>query len=109
MAGSLATDKRYPGIGRISRRTGTTDRKVLRRTHAAMDEAYSMGRSDLLKRIRDRDLSVQEFYTASKQGKLKSLRSANDIKPLKPTEGESPLLVWATGHSAQEYASYIKM
>jgi hypothetical protein len=95
--GTLFVDKRYSGIGRIAQRSGTMSHSILARIKAAMDETYSMGRSDVLERLRDNTITIQEFYSAYKQGEMQSLKTASDLKVLKTLEGRmpaSPLFDW---------------
>ncbi len=58
--GTLVIDRRFPGVGRIKRATGTTDRSVFKSLSGMLDILYNIGRVDLLRAIRDGKLRLHD-------------------------------------------------
>lgn len=117
--GTLPIQRRYNGIGKINLRSGTKDAERLKKIHVAMDETYEMGKKDVLEKLRDGVISVDEFYASYKSGDLKSIGNATSIQGLKSTQPDgsvlSPLFEWskkrfeASNKTGTDYRSYFNV
>lgn len=90
-------DRRFRGIGRIKKSSGTSDRAVYRRMLVMLDELYEMPKWEILKDIQSGVVSPLEVYNSYKTHKLENVSSAATVKLLNPT-----LFEWANGHDVAE-------
>ena len=90
--GTLVLDRRFPGVGRIKRATGTTDRSIFKSLSGMLDILYNMGRVDLLRAIRDGRLRLHDVWATFRLGHLNELPDVDSLKPLRETWVE-----WARG------------
>ena len=81
--GTLVIDRRFPGVGRIKRATGTTDRSVFKSLSGMLDILYNMGRVDLLRAIRDGKLRLHDVWATFRLGHLNELPDVDSLKPLR--------------------------
>lgn len=106
--GTLLLDKRYPGVGRIVRRSGTMKATTLNQIKAAMDQMYSDGRLEVLEALRDKVLTPLEFLDSHKKKETKSFRSVADLVVIKydpdenPAAVKSPLFDWLDSLSSDD-------
>lgn len=93
--GSFVIDKRFKGIGRIKRSSGTNDSRVFEALMVFLKELWNTGRIDVLERLRDGVVEPMDVYRKFRTGELESLRSADDIPNLHADDlEESPLTIW---------------
>ncbi len=85
---TLVIDLQFQGVGRINRRSGTTDPKVVRRIKTAARAAYREGRLDVLRAVRDRHITWLQFYDAYQRHTLDALPVGNTIASLETAMGE---------------------
>lgn len=71
--GSYRFDRRFKGVGRIWRASGTTKAATFRRLNVMLTELYEDGYLDILKAIKDDRLTAQEVYQAKRAGRLSYL------------------------------------
>jgi len=77
---TLDIDLQFQGVGRINRRSGTTDPKVVKRIKAAARALYRDGRLDLLRAVRDKHISWLELYDAYQRHTLAALPVGNTVQ-----------------------------
>jgi len=82
---TLDIDLQFQGVGRINRRSGTTDPKVVKRIKAAARAAYREGRLDVLRAVRDRHVTWLQFYDAYQRHTLDALPIGQTVAPLERT------------------------
>lgn len=95
--GTYVIDRRYKGIGRIRRASGTVDEDTFNSIVAMMKEFHSTGKHTILKEIRDGVLTPIEVYGYYTEGKLEYLPSAATIKLIVPTVTD-----WIPHHSVTD-------
>ena len=61
---SLPIDRRFPGVGRIHRASGTLNPAVRRKINRALDRLYDNGRLDVLRAVRDGHVTPMQAYDA---------------------------------------------
>ncbi len=83
--GSLVIDRRFPGVGRIKRASGTTDRSVFKSLNGMLDCLYNMGRVDLLRAIQRGKLRVFDVWATFRLGHWNELPDVHGLKPLRET------------------------
>lgn len=83
--GTFVIDRRYKGIGRIRRASGTKDRKTLKRILGMLTEIQNQGKRSILCEIRDGVVSPMEVYGYWTNDQLKHLPSALTLKRVIPT------------------------
>ena len=83
--GTFVIDRRYKGIGRIRRASGTKDRKTLKRILGMLTEIHNQGKRSILCEIRDGVVSPMEVYGYWTEGRLEHLPSALSLQPVIPT------------------------
>lgn len=81
---TLVIDRRFRGVGRIRRASGTTDPKLRRNYSRMLDAFKDQGRVDLLKAIQDGSLTFAECYVAHRRHALNELIVGETAKPLAP-------------------------
>jgi len=82
---TLVIDLVFKGVGRINRRSGTMDPKVVKRIKAAARTVYRDGRLDVLRAIRDRHVTWLEFYEAYQHHTLDTLPIGATVAKLETT------------------------
>lgn len=83
--GSYVIDRRYKGIGRIRRASGTNHRKTLKQILAMLKELHETGRHTVLREIRDGVVTPIAVYGYWREQKLEHVPSAATLKPIAPT------------------------
>lgn len=72
--GTLMIDRKFRGVGRIKKASGTTDKGTLKDINSALTHVFRvMGRIDLLRALKADDFSPLEFLTAYKTNTLDAL------------------------------------
>ncbi len=71
--GTLVLDRRFPGVGRIKRASGTTDGKLFNSLNLMLDTLWNMGRADLLLAIQAGRLHPMIVWAAFRRGALHEL------------------------------------
>jgi len=80
--GSFVIDRVVPGVGRIKRASGTTDRATYKRLVSMVDTLKAKGRLDLLEGMRDGLVTPLQLWGAFRRGDLDRLPSAETVAPL---------------------------
>jgi integrase len=80
--GTFLIDRRYQGVGRIKRASGTNDEKVYRKLLLMLDEIAGAGRTDVLRSIRDGTLRPLDVWSAYRQHGVHRLPTAEHLQPL---------------------------
>ena len=92
---TLIIDRTFPGVGRIKRATGTTLPLVRRKLSRMLTSLYEDGRLDLLRAVRDGDLTMLEVHHAYQRRELDKLPTAATVKPL-----AAAMRIWIDGLTA---------
>lgn len=79
---TLVIDRTFKGVGRIKRATGTSIPLVRRKLSRMLTALAEEGRVDLLRAIRDGDLTLLEVHHAYQRKELEKLPTAATVKPL---------------------------
>ena len=87
--GTLILDRRFPGVGRIKRASGTTDRSIFKSLNGMLDVLWNMGRVDLLRAIQERKLHIMDVWAPFRLGHLNELPDPDSLQPL-----EQAWLAW---------------
>ena len=66
-------DRVFPGVGRIARASGATTTKGFNARNNMLTRLYDMGRLDILRAIKDCDVTITEAYAADRENRLNSL------------------------------------
>jgi hypothetical protein len=90
--GSLLIDRVFPHVGRVKRASGTTHRPTFRAIDDALTALYERGRLDLLRAMRDKQLTPLQVYEAFRANRLEALPTAETLVDLR-TSWEQ----WAAG------------
>lgn len=80
--GTLLIDRRFPGVGRIKRASGTTQRGVFGRIDRMLTALADEGRLDLLRAIHDHELAPLEVLDAYQRKALHELPTAKTARKL---------------------------
>ncbi|MHC4388737.1 MAG: hypothetical protein ACYSX1_09025 [Planctomycetota bacterium] len=83
--GTYRIDKRYKGIGRIQRASGTTDKKTFNGILAMLTQLHQTAKFDVLKEIQAGVITPLEAYAHWRDGKLDYLPSAKTLQLVDPT------------------------
>lgn len=83
--GSLRIDRRYKGVGRIQRPSGTNDPKEFEKILVMLSNLSDTGRFDILKDIQSGAVSPLEVYSHWKTQNLASVPSTTQLRPIVPT------------------------
>lgn len=68
--GSFRLDRRFRGVGRIALASGTNNRKQFERLDGLLTELHQDGRHDILRAIRDRNVTPLEVLDAQRSNRL---------------------------------------
>jgi hypothetical protein len=82
---TLVIDRTFKSVGRIKRASGTTDPKVRRKLSKMLTDLADAGRLDLLRAIRDGDLSLMEVHLAVQRKDVDSLPTSQTLRSLSET------------------------
>lgn len=82
---TLVIDRRFRGVGRIKRASGTKVPAMKRRLERMLESLYSEGRLDLLRLIRDGNLTLLEVHDAYQRKALAQLPTGQTVAPLVAT------------------------
>lgn len=82
---TLIIDRTFPGVGRIKKATGTTNPAVRRKLNRMLTALYDDGRLDILRAIRDNNLSLLQVHDAYQRKALDQLPTVETVKALVPT------------------------
>lgn len=86
--GTLLLDRVFPGIGRIRRAAGTTDRRIFNAINRMLDECYAAGLTGPLEAMRDGVLKPLIAYAAWKANGVAAIPDASALRPLKEVWAE---------------------
>lgn len=106
--GSFVIDKRFKGIGRIRRASGTSDGKTFRDIQSMLKQLYDAPRHQILREIRDGILSPMEVYGYWTEGRLDHLPSAVTLRTVIPTIPDWIETHQVTPYTKQNYKNQIK-
>ena len=81
--GTFTIDRRFRGVGRIKRASGTTDEKVYGRLTTMLEEIARDGRIDILRFVRDGHLTPLELWAYYRRYGLSKLPGPERVKLLK--------------------------
>lgn len=79
---TLIIDRKFPGLGRLKKATGTTIPAVKRKMSRMLTDLYEQGRIDLLRAIRDGQLTLMQVWDAYQRRALSDLPVGITAKPL---------------------------
>jgi hypothetical protein len=82
--GSLLIDRVFKRVGRIKRATGTNNPAVRRKLDAMLTHLADEGKLELLRAIRDGELTLLEVHDAYQRRALEQLPIAGTARPLAP-------------------------
>lgn len=94
--GTYLLDRRFPGVGRIRRATGTTDRKMFGALNDMLSSLWSHGRLDVLASIRDGQVHPMEVWAKIRELGTDGLPRVDDMIPL------DTMIEWAKTFRASE-------
>lgn len=98
---TLAIDLRFKGVGRINRKSGTTDPTVLRKIKRMLRDLYEDARLDILRALRDGQVSFLEVYDAFRRHALHELPIGDTMPEL-----ATAMRDWILGATkAKEYST----
>lgn len=75
-------DRKFRGLPRLKKASGTTDPKVFRRMNHALDTLYEDGRLDILRAVIDGTVSPMQVYEAHRLGDFSRLALGQSAQPL---------------------------
>lgn len=99
---TIVIDLQFKGVGRINRRSGTLDPKVVRRIKAAARTLYQDGRLDLLRAVRDRHITWLELYDAYRSRTLDVLPVGNTVANL-----DTAMRAWIEASTARYSVKHV--
>lgn len=79
---TLIIDRTFKGVGRIKLRTGTTLPAVRRKLNRMLDVLANEGRVDLLRAVRDRQITLMQLHDAYQRKALDQLPTGATSQPL---------------------------
>jgi hypothetical protein len=79
---TLLLDRIFPGVGRVKKASGTTVVKTRNKMNRMLTTLYEDGRLDILRAIRDGQLTPMEVYSAFQRKALHELPLADSAKHL---------------------------
>jgi integrase len=82
---TLIIDRSFRGVGRVKKATGTTDPRVRRKMNRMLDDLADQGRLDLLRALRDGELTLMELHDAYQRRALDALPLGPIARPLPKT------------------------
>lgn len=82
---TLQIDRNFKGVGRVKRASGTTQPRIRRKLSEMLTALYESGRLDVLRAIRDGQLTMLAAYDAYQRRDLNSLPLAGALLPLGET------------------------
>lgn len=94
--GSFVIDKRFRGIGRIRRASGTSDKKTFRSILTMLTQLYSTGKHEVLREIQTGSVTPLEAFGYWQSEQLEALPSVATLKPVSPTIED-----WIKTHDVQ--------
>lgn len=80
--GTFVIDRRFRGVGRIRRASGTSDVKLLKRLHLMLDTLYEAGRLDILVELRDGRLTALQVWQHFRLGDWSKVPTSDHARPL---------------------------
>lgn len=80
--GTYLIDRRFPGIGRIRRATGTTNKATFKAIDGMLSALWANGRTDILVQIRDGVLKPMIVYGKYRETGIHALPTMEDITPI---------------------------
>lgn len=83
--GTFIIDRRFKGIGRIKRASGTSNTKTFRDINRMLTDLYDLGKRTILEEIQKGVLSPMQVYGFWKEGRLKHVPSGLTLLPVHPT------------------------
>jgi len=94
---TLMIDRRFRGVGRIKKASGTKVLNVKRKLERMLEALYQDGRLDILRLIRDGDLTLLAAFDAYQRKALDQLPTGETMKALEVT-----MTAWLDGLRAPE-------
>lgn len=94
--GSFVIDRRYRGIGRIVRASGTSDKKTFRAILTMLSQLYATGKHEVLREIQAGSVTPLEAFGYWQSEQLDALPSVATLKPISPTIED-----WIKTHDVQ--------
>jgi integrase len=82
MVVTLRIDRRFKGVGRINRASGTTNPSLKRKIERMMRALYDEGRIDILRALRDGQLEFIDVYDAFQRRAIHELPIGPTLQPL---------------------------
>jgi hypothetical protein len=82
--GSYVLDRMFPGVGRVCRASGTTNRNTFKALNGMLDTLWSLGRLDVLECIRDGDLHPMVVWSHIRRDGVGSIPTPERLAPLDP-------------------------
>lgn len=78
-------DRVFPGIGRLHRSSGTSNRRTFEQMDAMFVTLYGQGRADIVRAVLDRKVSPAIVFDAYRRGRLEELPTAETMQLLADT------------------------
>lgn len=95
--GTYLLDRRFPGVGRVRRATGTNSRKMFGALNDMLSNLWANGRLDVLLSIRDGQVHPMQVWAKIREVGLDRLPRIDDMIPL------SSMLEWAETFRASKH------
>lgn len=95
--GTFVIDRRFKGIGRIRRASGTTSKETLQQIVSMLKEFYETGKHAVLREIQRGTVTPIEVFGYWREGKLDHIPSAATLKPILPT-----ITDWILSHNVTD-------
>jgi integrase len=99
--GTYRIDRRFPGIGRINKSTGTLDVKTFKQIDAMLTQFYETGKLEILQEIKEGAIRVMDVYSRWHTGELDKIPSAAILVPL-----SSAMMDWNSKRDVTEHTKY---
>jgi integrase len=96
---TLTIDLRFKGVGRINKKSGTTDPVVVLKIKRKFRELYEDGRLDILRAVRDGHVSCLQVYDACRRRRLHELPIGETMPEL-----ATAMKAWIEG-ATKEYST----
>jgi integrase len=101
--GTFVLDVRVPGVGRIKRASGTSDKKTYKRLREMLDTLQARGRLDLLVALREGVITPLQLWDAYRSEDLDRLPTAETIAPLWTPNATGAVDRWLAAWSKSEH------
>ena len=105
--GTFLIDRRFRGLRRIRRASGTTDAKVFRQLYGMLDTLYQAGRLDVLEELRDGRVTALQVWKHYRLGHWSRIPTSDHARPLRESLDAYRKTVRGE-HYRRDLASYFK-